>query len=225
MGTLINVVAILLGSGLGLILKRKIPNRYIDLIFQALGIFTLYFGLKLALEGEEVLLMIISLITGGLLGEWARLEGRLDRLGSWLQEKVGRKSVGDKFSEGFAAAFLLFGIGPMATLGAIQEGLGEGMEVLLTKSLLDGISSVVLAAALGIGVPLSALPVALYQWPLTWFAGFLEPHISDASVTALTSVGGLILIGLGFNLLKINKLRVMNFLPALVIVVLLGHFW
>jgi uncharacterized protein len=220
MGTLINLGTILLGSSLGLLIRSRLPERYVGILFQALGLFTIFLGVKLALQTREMLVMVMSLALGAVLGEAGRLERRVDRLGEWIKARVGQKS--GRFGEGLATAFLLFGIGPMATLGPMQEGLGQGMELLLTKALLDGIASTALAAAFGAGVIFSVIPVGIYQGSITIFALGLKPWLTDPVIDELSAVGGVTLIGLGINLLEISKLRVMNLLPALVVAVLLS---
>lgn len=223
MGTLINVATILGGSLLGLLIRSRLPDRYVEVIFQALGLFTVFLGVKLGLETQQMLVLIPSLVLGALVGEWLRLEDRLQQLGEWLRRRIASRRHSDhRFAQGLVTAFLLFGIGPMSTLGALQEGLGQGSEVLLTKALLDGIASVALAAGLGLGVAFSALPVALYQGGLTLFAVALQPLITEAAIAELSAVGGIILIGLGLNLLKLAQLRVSNLLPGLLLAVILA---
>ena len=220
MGTLINLGSILLGSTLGLMLRSRLAERYVGILFQALGLFTIFLGVRLALQTREMLVLIMSLALGALLGEAGRLEQRVDRLGEWIKRRVGQKS--GRFGEGLATAFLLFGVGPMATLGPMQEGLGQGMELLLTKALLDGIASTALSAAFGAGVIFSVLPVGLYQGSLTLFALSLKPWLTEPVIDELSAAGGITLIGLGLNLLEITKLRVMNLLPALAVAVLIS---
>lgn len=226
MGTGINMIAIVVGSLAGLILKSRLPQRYVEIIFQALGLFTIYMGVKLAFDNQSILGLILSLVVGGLIGEGLRLEDRLNHFGQWLRSRLGRQGQGETgFAEGFVNAFLLFGIGPMATLGALQEGLGEGIEILLTKSLLDGIASIALAAGLGVGVALSAPLVGLYQGVLTLFAHSLAPHIGEPEIAALSAAGGVMLVGLGLNLLRITNLRVTNLLPGLLVAIPMHYFF
>jgi hypothetical protein len=220
MGTMINLGTILVGSSLGLLLRSRLPERYVGILFQALGLFTIFLGVKLALQTREMLVLVLSLALGALLGEAAQLDRRVDRGGEWIKAKLGGQS--GRFAEGFATAFLLFGIGPMATLGPMQEGLGQGMELLLTKALLDGIASMALSAALGAGVIFSVIPVGLYQGGITLFAYALKPWLTAPVIDELSAAGGITLIGLGLNLLDVTQLRVMNLLPALLVAVLLA---
>lgn len=220
MGTLINVGTILLGSTIGLLVRSRLPERYVGILFQALGLFTIFLGVKLALETREMLVLVLSLALGAVLGEAGRLDWRMERLGDWIKQRVGQRS--GRFGEGLATAFLLFGIGPMATLGPMQEGLGQGMELLLTKALLDGIASMALSAAFGVGVMFSVVPVGLYQGSITVFAYGLKPYLTEAVIAELSAAGGITLIGLGLNLLEVTRLRVMNLLPALLVAALLS---
>jgi len=189
-------------------------------MFQAFGLFTIFLGTKMALETNHIMVMIFSLLLGTLLGEWMNLEKGMDRLAHFIKRRV--KSRNERFTEGFVTAFLVFCMGSMTILGAIEEGLGNRPNLLLTKSLMDGFSSMALASALGVGVMLSVIPLLLYQGGITLFAGFLSGVLSPDVVAELSAVGGILLIGLGFVLLDVKKIRIMNMLPSLVIVVFLA---
>ncbi len=218
-GTLVNFAAVLVGSSIGLIIHRNIPKRYVKLIFQIMGLFTLVLGFKMALEGKQLLIMIFSLILGGLLGEILKMDEWINSLGNRIKKLT--KSKDDSFSEGLITAFLLFCVGSMTILGAIQEGMGGQPDLLLIKSLMDGISSIALTVAFGIGVLFSAIPLLLFQGGLTLLAAQLGDFIDPLIITELTAVGGVILIGLGLNLLEIKKIKVVNLLPAMLFVPLL----
>ena len=218
-GTLINVGTVILGSSIGLLIRSKLPERYIKIMFQVFGLFTIFLGIKMALETQNIMVMIFSLLLGTLLGEWMNLEKGMDRLAGFIKRKV--KSKNERFTEGFVTAFLVFCMGSMTILGAIEEGLGEKPNLLLTKSLMDGFSSMALASALGAGVLFSVVPLLIYQGGLTIFASYLTNILSPEVVAELSAVGGILLIGLGFVLLDIKKIRVMNMLPSLIIVVFL----
>lgn len=222
-GTLINAAAIILGTVIGLLIKTKLPKRFITIIFQALGLFTILLGLKMALEMQEFLFAIGSLVIGSVVGELLGLEKRLEGFANWVKLKM--KSDSDKFSDGLITAFLLYCMGSLTILGSIEEGISGNMDLLLMKSLMDGISSIALASALGIGVGFSVLPLLIYQGGLTLFASSLSEFFSEAIVRELSAVGGVLLIGLGINILEIKKLRILNMIPALVIVVVLVYFF
>jgi uncharacterized membrane protein YqgA involved in biofilm formation len=173
----------------------------------------------MAVEMNHILIVVSSLALGSLLGEWIGLERGAGRLGNLLKHRF--RIGNDKFSEGLVTAFLLFCVGSMTILGTIQEGTGGSPDLLYTKSLMDFFSSILLASAFGVGVALSALPLFLFQASLTLLAGYAGNFFTDEIILGLTSVGGIMLIGLGINILEIKKIRVMNMLPSLVIVVLL----
>jgi len=219
-GTLINVGTVLIGSTIGLLIRSKLPERYIKIMFQVFGLFTIFLGIKMALETQNIMVMVFSLLLGTLLGEWMNLEKGMDRFAGFIKKKV--KSKNERFTEGFVTAFLVFCMGSMTILGAIEEGLGEKPNLLLTKSLMDGFSSMALASALGAGVLFSVIPLLIYQGGLTIFASYLTNILSPNVVAELSAVGGILLIGLGFVLLDVKKIRVMNMLPSLIIVVFLA---
>jgi uncharacterized protein len=219
-GTLINVGTVLLGSAIGLLIRSRLPERYTKVMFQVFGLFTIFLGVKMALATNNIMVMIFSLLVGTLLGEWWNLEKGMDRLANYIKRKV--RSKNERFTEGFVTAFLVFCMGSMTILGAIEEGLGDRPNLLLTKSLMDGFSSMALASALGIGVAFSVIPLLLYQGGLTLFAGYLSEVLSPDVVAEVSAVGGILLMGLGFVLLDVKKIRVMNMLPSLIIVVFLA---
>lgn len=222
-GTLINAAAIILGTVIGLLIKSKLPKRVITIIFQALGLFTILLGLKMALEMQEFIIAIGSLVIGSVIGELFGLEKRMEGFASWVKLKI--KSDSDKFSDGLITAFLLYCMGSLTILGSIEEGINGNMDLLLMKSLMDGCSSIALASALGIGVGFSVIPLLLYQGGITLFASSLSEFFSETIIRELSAVGGVLLIGLGINILEIKKLRILNMTPALVIVVILVYFF
>ncbi|MGB9742303.1 MAG: DUF554 domain-containing protein [candidate division WOR-3 bacterium] len=219
-GTLVNTIAVIAGSLLGLLLHHRLPEKLSRIAFQAIGIFTLYLGLAMALKTRQVLIMIFAIVVGAILGELIDLEYRLNRFADLLKCRL--KIGTHRFSEGMVTAFLIFCMGSMTVLGAIEAGSGKTPNLYFAKSILDGFASIALAAGLGIGVLFSALPLFLYQTGLTLLARLLNTILNEMITNELTAVGGLILIGLGINLLEIKKLRVLNLLPALVIVIILA---
>lgn len=218
-GTLVNFGAVIVGSTIGLIIHRNLPKRYVQLVFQIMGLFTLVLGFKMALEGKQLLILIFSLILGGLLGEVFKMDEWVNSLGNRMKRLT--KSKNDTFSEGLITAFLLFCVGSMTILGAIEEGMSGNPELLLIKSVMDGISAIALTVAFGIGVLFSAIPLILFQGGLTLIASFAGEFINPVYITEITATGGVILIGLGLNLLEIKKIKVVNLLPAMLIVPLL----
>jgi hypothetical protein len=218
-GTLINAGAILVGGAAGLILHSRLPRRVTDIVFQGLGLFSLFIGFNMAMRTSHMLLMIFSIVLGSIFGELMSLEAGMEKLSENLKTRL--KSSNEKFTEGMITAFLLYCMGSMTILGAFEEGLGGEPNLLLAKSVLDGFSSVALASALGIGVLFSILPLLVYQGGLTLLAAQLQEVFTELVIDELSAVGGLLLIGLGINLLEIKRLRIMNMLPALVIIVVL----
>lgn len=216
-GTLINVGAVIIGSSVGLLVRSRLPEKYTQILFQVFGLFTVFLGIKMAFATNNIMVMIFSLLLGSLLGEWWNIEKGMDRLGNTIRKRTGSRN--DRFSEGFVTAFLVFCMGSMTILGAVEEGLGNPPNLLLTKSLMDGFSSMALASALGAGVLFSVIPLLLYQGGLTLFAGYISEVLSEDVVAELSAVGGVLLMGLGLVLLELKKVRVMNMIPALVIVV------
>jgi uncharacterized protein len=221
-GTLINAAAVVLGSLIGLLIHSRMPGRISSIVFQAIGLFTLFLGITMASKTANFLIMIFSIVPGSIIGELLDIEGRMSRLSEFVKRKV--QSRDDTFSEGFVASFLLFCMGSMTILGAIEEGLGGKPNLLLAKSVLDGFSAIALSASLGIGVLFSALPLLVYQGGIALFAGSLHGVLTPHLVNELTAVGGLLLIGLGINILKIKELRILNMLPSLIIAVVLAYF-
>ena len=218
-GTLVNTAAVIVGGTIGLLLKKSMPERVTTIYFQAVGLFTLAIGISMVVKMEHILIVVSSLAIGSLLGEWLNIEAGAERMSAYLKRKF--RIGNDKFSEGLITAFLLFCIGSMTILGTIQEGTGGSSDLLFTKSLMDFFSGMLLASAFGVGVVVSAIPLFLFQGTLTLLAMFAGSFFTPTIILGLTSVGGILLIGLGINILEIKKLRIMNMLPALLVVVLL----
>ena len=218
-GTLVNTAAVIVGGTIGLMLKKSMPERVTTIYFQAVGLFTLAIGISMAVKMDHILIVVGSLAIGSLLGEWMNLEVGAERMSDYLKKRFRIGS--DKFSEGLITAFLLFCIGSMTILGTIQEGTGGSSDLLFTKSLMDFFSGMLLASAFGFGVIVSAVPLFIFQGLLTLLAMYASSFFTPTIIQGLTSVGGILLIGLGINILDIKKLRIMNMLPALLVVVFL----
>lgn len=219
LGTIVNTLAVIAGGTLGMFLKKGMPERVRTIYFQAVGLFTLAIGISMVWEMEHILIVVTSIVLGALLGEWMNLEKGADQLSEWTKKKFRIGS--ERFSEGLTTAFLLFCIGAMTLVGAIEEGTTGEARLLLTKSVMDGFSALLLASAFGIGVVFSAVPLFLFQGGITLLAKIFGEFLSAETIHALTSVGGVLLLGLGINILEIKKLRVLNMIPAIVVVVLL----
>ncbi len=213
-GTLLNTGTVLLGSGAGLLLGQRLPERVRETVFGGLGLVTLAIGMQMALKTGNMLILLGSLLLGGIAGEGLDLQGRLDRLGGRLQARLGVAGSG-RFTEGFVTSSLVFCVGPMTVLGSIQDGLSGDFRLLAMKSTLDGFASLAFAAALGPGVMCSALTVLLFQGGLTLAAGTMEGVLTEPMVLEMTAAGGVLVVGIGLILLEVTDPRVANHLPAI----------
>lgn len=219
MGTIINAVAIFIGGGLGLLFRKRLPERISQTTLQVLGLFTMVIGLNMAIQSKELILVLISLVAGAILGEWINIEDRLERFGKWLEKSL-HVTEGSP-AKGFIYASLLFCVGSMAIVGSITDGIKGEPSILVTKAMMDGIISIPFAASMGFGVLGSALPVLLYQGGITLLAWKLQSFFTSVMVSELTSVGGVIVMGIGLNILGLHKVRVGNLIPALLWIILL----
>jgi len=218
LGTIVNTITVMLGSIIGIMLKKKYPERIKAMVFQAIGLATLVIGITMVLQVKNILTIVFSLLIGGIVGELLLMEERFDALAERLQKRVNTSSK--EFSEGLVTAFLIFCIGSMTIVGALDEGLRHDHSLLLTKSVLDGFTSAALASTYGIGVFFSAFPLLLFQGGITLIAAVSKNFFSPVMIAQLTVVGGAMIIGLGINLLGITRIKVLNLLPALVLIVL-----
>ena len=234
MGTLVNVLAILIGSTIGVLLGHRLPEKMSRTLTDAMGLVVLVIGALnlIALQDADfvtavtaagtLLVVLGALLIGGVLGSLIGIEKRLEHFGTWLQLKTSKGGGDkDKFIEGFVNASLLFTIGPMAVLGALQDGLGQGIDVLALKSTLDGFTSVAFAATFGWGVAFSAIPVGIWQGILYLSALALGASLSQAVIAAITATGGILLLGTGLRVLQIRMVNVADLLPALLVAPLL----
>lgn len=218
-GTLVNAGAVIVGGAVGMMLNKSMPERFKTIYFQAVGLFTMAMGIGMVYNMQNILIVVSSVAVGALLGEWMNIERAVDRLSEYLRKKL--KIGNEKFSEGLVTSFLLFCIGAMTIVGAIDEGTGRSSEVLFTKSLMDGFSALLLASAFGLGVIFSSVPLLIFQGGITLLAMSASQFFTPEIITGLTSTGGILLIGMGINILEIKKLRIMNMIPALLLVVIL----
>ncbi len=216
LGTIINVLAVILGSFLGLCLKSHIPPKIHQRVFQGIGLATLLIGLQMALKVENLILLIFSILFGAIVGEALDLEKRLDSLAEILKKKL--KSQSSSFTQGLITAFLIFCIGSLTILGALDEGIRGDHTLLLAKSTLDGFTSIALAATYGLGVMFSVIPMLIYQGTITLLARQFQNLFTPILINQLTAVGGILILGLGLNLLEIKQIKITNMLPALLFV-------
>lgn len=220
-GTILNVAAILVGGGLGLLLGTKLSERLKETVIAGLGLFTLVYGVSLFLKTENSLIVLGSVLVGVLLGEWLHIEDGLMHLGIWLEQRFNsNKSAGQNknFIKGFVTASLVFCIGPMAILGSIQDGLTGNYNTLAVKSILDGFGAMAFASSLGVGVLFASVMVLLYQGAITLLAGTVQNVITVSMMNELSATGGVILVAIAISsLLEIKKIRTGSFLPALLL--------
>lgn len=224
-GVLLNVATVLLGSGIGLLLKKGIPEKVSKAVMTAIGLCTIYIGVDGALAGDNTIVLIVSMALGTVVGTLIDIDGKIEKLGNFIERKSVKKE-GQKLNitQGFMTASLLFCVGAMTIVGAMNAGLNGDNKLLYTKAVLDLISSCMLASTLGVGVMLASVFVLVYQGGLVFLAGSLQSLLTDAALTAeITCAGSVMIIGLGLNILGITKLKVANYLPALLFVPLVYY--
>jgi len=219
-GSIVNATTVIVGSVIGMLIRKSLPERIKGIIFQAVGLATLVLAMQMSLqEGGDFLIMIFSLILGGILGEVLKLDMRLDVFGDALKSRIKIKN--DRFTEGLVTAFLIFCVGSMTFVGALNEGLSGDRTLIYSKSILDGFTSIVLASVYGVGVLFSALPLFIVQAGLTLLASQFQMLFPDALIVQLTAVGGVLILGIGLGLLEIKQIKTVNMLPSLLVVTLL----
>ena len=220
-GTIVNAAAILAGAGLGLILRKGLPEKWQETIMHAIGLSVAIIGIQMALKTNNIIIVIISLVLGAIVGELLDIDKALNRVGVWVGGKLtsgkDKGSAAAIIGQGFVATSLIYCVGAMAIVGSIQEGLTGDASTLYAKSILDGITAIIFAANMGVGVALSALSVAVYQGSITLLAGSMESIMSAAILAELTATGGILIIAIGLNMLKLLKIRIANMLPAILI--------
>lgn len=222
LGTAVNVAAVLLGGVIGLLIKKGLPKRLETALMTALGLCTMYIGISGLSEGKNTLVLILSMVIGTLIGEAIDLDRQVCRLGDYIQSKF--KNKGGSVAEGFVSASLLFCVGAMSIVGSLESGLCGNHEILFAKSTLDFVAAILFASSFGIGVLFSAAFVLAYQGSLTLLAQWISPLLSDAATAEMSCVGSLILIALALNMIGLSKFKVMNFVPAIFIPMVLCIF-
>lgn len=215
MGTILNAAAIIAGTVVGMTAKSRVSKTVASTLVQAMGITVMVIGVQMALKTQDILTVLGGLIIGGVLGEALKIEERLDALGRWIETRMPASAgMQGEFTRGFVAASLMFCVGPMAIMGSLENGLTGKYAILATKATLDGVSSAVFSSTLGVGVAFSAIPVLVYQGAITLAASVVQRFISDPVVAEMTATGGILIIGIGINMLGLAKVRVGNLLPA-----------
>ena len=224
LGSLVNSAAIILGGSIGLALKKGLSDRIASAVMNALALCVLYIGVSGMLKGENILITILSMVFGTLVGEWIDLDKKINQLGDEIESRVSSENKEHSVSNGFVTASLLFCVGAMAIVGALQSGLTGNHDTLFAKSLIDGIAAIVMASSLGIGVLLSAGLILVYEGGITLFANVLAPLLTDSVINEMTCVGSLLIVGLALNMLKLTNLNIMNYAPAVFFPILFGYF-
>jgi len=225
-GTFLNIATVLIGGALGLLLGPRLPDRIRETVVAGLGLFTAAIGLDLFLDTQSAIVVLASLLVGGVIGEWAQIEEMLSRMGEWLQKRFASRAEGGsaRFVRGFLTASLVFCVGPLTILGSIQDGLTGDYQLLAIKSVLDGFAAMVFASTLGVGVLFSTIVILVYQGALTLLASQAQTVFSEAMIAELTATGGILLLGIAVSsLLELKPIRVGNFLPALVLAPLIVY--
>lgn len=215
LGTIVNFLAIIIGGSIGVFVKNGLKEKYKITIMQGIALSVLIIGITGAIKTENMLLMIGSIVVGSILGELFNIEEKLDKLGIWLGDKFGSSS--SSFSKGFVMSSLIFCVGAMSIVGALESGLTGNHQTLFAKSILDGISSIIFASTLGVGVIFSSITVLIYQGIITIAASSIKNLLTPEVINEMSAVGGLLIMGIGINMLEIKKIKIGNMLPAIFI--------
>lgn len=217
-GTLINCVAIILGSALGLLLRRGMKESIAQTVMQGIGLSVILIGISGAITTGNTLLVIVSMAIGGVAGSLIDIDGKMNRLGAWAQRKLTRgDDENNTFAKGFVTASLVYCVGAMAVVGALDSGIRGDHSTLIAKAMLDGVTAIVFSSSLGIGVMLSAVPVLVYQGAIALLGNAIAPLLSDVVVNEMSAVGGLLIMAIGVNMLLDKDIKVANLLPAILI--------
>lgn len=222
MGTFVNTATVLVGGSIGLLLHKGLPERVSDTLMKGLGLCTLFIGISGALAGENVIILIAAIVLGGLVGELLDLDGRINQMGLAIQHKCSKQNENSTIASGFVSASLLFCVGAMSILGPLESGISGVHTIQFAKAVLDGIAAIIFASQLGIGVLFSAGFVLLYQGSITLLAGWISPYLTDTVIHEMSCAGYVIIIGLALNMLGITKLKIMNYIPAIFIAMLIA---
>lgn len=225
LGTLVNTIAVIAGSLIGMILTKGISEKIADNLMKGLGLCTLFLGIQGSLKGENTLILILSMVIGIFIGTVLDFEEKVNKLGRFLEQTIQKKGGKDvAIVEGFVTSSLLFCVGAMAIVGSMQSGLTGNHEILYNKSMMDFVAAIIFASTFGVGVLFSSLFVLIYQGSITLLANLISPFLTDYVINEMTCVGFVIIIGLSFNMLGLTKLKIMNFVPAIFIPIILCQF-
>ena len=218
LGTTVNFIAIIIGGLVGVFFGKYFSEKLKNTVIQGIALTVLVIGLQMALKTNNILIVILSLVLGGVIGETIDIQARLNGLGNYLERKLSSQGDG-QFTKAFVTTSLIYCVGAMAIVGALEDGLNANHSILFAKSALDGISAIIFASSMGIGVIFSAVPVLLYQGSLALFAGGVQGLLSEAVVVEMSAVGGLLIFGIGITMLGIKEIKVGNLLPGIFLAV------
>jgi len=222
---IVNALAIVMGSLIGLLLKKGIPERLSTSLMKALALCVIYIGIKGVLTGEKTLMLIIAIVIGTLIGEGIDLDKRVHAFGDWIESKIKKNDKSEtSIAEGFVAATLLFGVGAMAIIGSLQSGLTGDHETIFTKSIIDFVVAMIFTTTKGVGVMLSGVAILFYQGSIVLASTWLAPLLTEGIINEMTVIGSLIIIALGLNMLEVTKIKVMNLVPAIFLPIILMRF-
>ncbi|WP_346868030.1 MULTISPECIES: DUF554 domain-containing protein [unclassified Clostridium] len=224
LGTIVNAVAVIIGGAIGILLKRGLPEKISDTVMKGLALSTLYIGISGVLKGKNTIILIISIVLGAIIGEAVDLDDKLNSFGNFIERKFKSKDKNTSIAEGLVTASLLFCVGAMAVVGSLQSGLTGNNEILFTKSILDFVAAIIFASSLGVGVIFSSIFIFIYQGTLTLLAQFISPYLGEVVVAEMTCVGSLLIIALALNMMKVSKFKVMNYVPAIFLPVIIYLF-
>ena len=223
-GSIVNALLIILGAIIGRFL-HNIPERMKETVMYGIGLAVSVIGIQMTFESTQILIVIISIVVGAVFGEWIDLDEKVNKLGQWIESKMPAKKEGPGVAQGFVTATLIFVIGSMAIIGAIDSGLRNDHDVLVMKGIIDGFTSIILSSTLGIGVAIAAVPVFLYQGIITLFSTQISKYVPDELlnffISEMTATGGLMIFAIGLNLIGITKIRVANLIPGIAVVAII----
>ena len=221
-GSLFNAMLVIAGTAIGLTVGKRLPERLTGSLMSAIGVFVLYLGIDMTGASTSILNLLFSFIGGTAIGEAMDIHSALERFGEWAKRKL--KMRDERFGEAFVSASLIYCTGSLAILGSIEEGLGGFPAILITKSIIDGTSSIIFAATLGLGTAFSAVSILAYQGTITLTAAAAQSVMTQPVIDSMTAVGGLMIVCIGLNLLGVTKIRTSNQLPGIVIAALIASF-
>lgn len=219
-GSFVNVILVTLGGGLGLLLKKGLPERVSDMVMKGLALCVIYIGISGSLDGTNTLVTVVSMALGAIIGSWIDIDKHVNNLAKKVEKKFDKGNGESTFAEGLVAATMLYCVGAMSIVGSLDSGISHDYSTLITKSVIDGVTAIVLASTMGWGVLFSSVPVFIYQGSITLLAGVVAPLLSDYMISEMTCTGSLLIVAIGLNMLGVTKIKVMNCLPAVILPIL-----